>query len=71
MHLRLAKAFHIANLNLQDEETVKELQAAEKLISDRMASFTLEQREHDVLFGIDDWAHSRAKINDTIESLRK
>ncbi|MGA2065704.1 MAG: hypothetical protein ABSG86_12075 [Thermoguttaceae bacterium] len=46
-------------------------QAAAKLIKDRMASFKLGQRDHDALFGADDWQAFRAKVNDAIEALRK
>jgi hypothetical protein len=46
-------------------------QAAEKLITDRMASFKLGQRDHDALFGADDWNIFRARVNDAIEALRK
>ena len=45
--------------------------AAEKLIADRMASFKLGQRDHDALFGLDDWTAFRAKVSDAIEALRK
>jgi hypothetical protein len=46
-------------------------QGAKKLIADRMASFKLGQRDHDELFGVDDWNIFRAKVNDAIEALRK
>ena len=45
--------------------------AGEKLIADRLASFKLGQRDHDALFGHDDWNRFRGKINDAIEALRK
>ncbi|HUW55189.1 MAG TPA: hypothetical protein VMZ92_00995 [Planctomycetota bacterium] len=45
--------------------------AAEKLIADRMASFKLGQRDHDALFGPDDWNDFRLQVNDAIEELRK
>lgn len=45
-------------------------QAAEKLIGDRMGSFRLGQRDHDALFGPDDWAQSRRKVDGAIEALR-
>jgi hypothetical protein len=45
--------------------------AAEKLIAERMASFKLGQRDHDALFGLDDWSAFRAKVSDAIEALRK
>ena len=44
--------------------------AAEKLIADRMATFKLGQRDHDALFGPDDWATSRRRVGDAIEALR-
>ncbi|NQT88477.1 hypothetical protein HQ560_17045, partial [bacterium] len=44
--------------------------AAEALIADRMASFKLGQRDHDALFGPDDWRASRRKVDDAIEALR-
>jgi hypothetical protein len=45
--------------------------AANKLIADRMASFKLGQRDHDALFGVDDWNAFRAKVSDAIEALRE
>ena len=45
--------------------------AAEELIAERMAAFKLGQRDHDVLFGPDDWANSRARIDGAIEALRR
>lgn len=44
-------------------------QAAEKLIADRMASFKLGQRDHDALFGPEDWAAFRRKVDDAIEAI--
>ncbi|HUT34315.1 MAG TPA: glycoside hydrolase domain-containing protein [Planctomycetota bacterium] len=46
-------------------------QAGEKLIADRMAAFKLGARDHDRLFGPDDWAAFRRKADDAIEALRK
>jgi hypothetical protein len=46
-------------------------QTAQRLIDDRMAAFKLGQRDHDALFGVDDWETARAKINNAIETLRK
>jgi hypothetical protein len=46
-------------------------QAATDLIEKRMASFKLGQREHDELFGPDDWKQFRAKADAAIEELRK
>jgi hypothetical protein len=45
--------------------------AAEELIAGRMAAFKLGQREHDPLFGPDDWKTFRRKAADAIEALRK
>ncbi len=45
--------------------------AGDKLIRDRMAAFKLEQREHEKLFGNDDWNVFRNKVGDAIEALRK
>ncbi len=45
--------------------------AAEKLISDRLSSFKLGQRDHDALFGADDWTAFRRRAADAIEALRK
>jgi hypothetical protein len=36
-----------------------------------MASFKLNQREHDQLFPASDWNEFRAKVDDAIEALRK
>ena len=44
--------------------------AAEKLIADRMAAFKLGQRDHDAVFGPDDWAASRRRTGHAIEALR-
>ena len=46
-------------------------QAAERLINDRMGTFKLGQRDHDVLFDLADWEATRAKVNDAIEALTK
>ena len=46
-------------------------QAGEKLIQDRMASFKLGQRDHDPLFGAQDWNTFRRQVDDAIEALRK
>jgi len=45
--------------------------AAEKLIAGRLASFKLGQRDHDSLFGLDDWRVFRGKVNDAIDALRE
>lgn len=45
--------------------------AAEELIAKRLAAFQLGQRDHDSLFGPDDWAEFRTQIDDVIEALRR
>ena len=45
--------------------------AGEELIAGRMAAFKLGQREHDPLFGPEDWKTFRRKVADAIEALRK
>ena len=45
-------------------------QAAEKLIAGRLAAFKLGQRNHDALFGPDDWRTFRRSLADAIEALR-
>lgn len=45
-------------------------QAAEALIERRMAAFKLGQRDHEALFGPDDWKTFRGQIDDAIEALR-
>ena len=45
--------------------------AAEKLLQERLASFHLGQRNHDALFGPDDWTEFRRKVDDAIEALRQ
>jgi len=45
--------------------------AAEKLLRDRLGAFKLGQRDHDALFGADDWAAFRRQTGDAIEALRK
>jgi len=48
-----------------------EAAAAEKLINTRLAAFKLGQRDHDAIFGADDWAKLRAELTDAIDGLRK
>lgn len=43
---------------------------ADKLITARLAAFRLGQRDHDALFGADDWAAFRLQVNNAIEALR-
>jgi hypothetical protein len=45
--------------------------AAERLIANRMKAFKLGQRNHDALFGPEDWATFRSQIDDVIEALRR
>ncbi len=45
-------------------------QSAKELIASRLASFRLGQREHDRIFGLDDWQRFRRKVADLIERLR-
>jgi len=45
--------------------------SAEKLLADRLAAFKLGDRDHDKLFGSDDWVTFRVKLSDAIEALRK
>lgn len=44
--------------------------AARKLIDDRLAAFTLGQRNHDALFDAGDWQAFRRQLGDAIEALR-
>jgi hypothetical protein len=44
--------------------------AARELIATRMAAFHLEDRDHDRLFGVDDWAAFRAQVANAIEALQ-
>ncbi len=44
--------------------------AAEALIAQRMAAFKLGQRDHDSLFGAEDWNAFRVQIGDAIEALQ-
>jgi hypothetical protein len=48
-----------------------EAQAGQELIAARLASFKLGQRDHDALFGTDDWQAFRLKTSAAIEALRK
>jgi len=43
--------------------------AAQRLIATRMAAFHLEDRDHDRLFGVDDWAAFRRQLVNAIETL--
>jgi len=44
--------------------------AAQRLIATRMAAFHLEDRDHDRLFGVDDWAAFRRQLVNAIEQLQ-
>jgi hypothetical protein len=44
--------------------------AAESLIGARMASFHLADKDHDALFGIDDWEKFRKQLYDALEALQ-
>ena len=43
---------------------------AQRLIATRMAAFHLEDRDHDRLFGVDDWAAFRRQLVNAIEELQ-
>ncbi len=45
-------------------------QAAERLIAARMAAFRLNDKDHDAVFGVDDWPKFRQQISDAIEALQ-
>jgi len=44
--------------------------AAQHLIATRMAAFHLDDRDHDRLFGVDDWAAFRRQVANAIEELQ-
>jgi hypothetical protein len=44
--------------------------AARRLIATRMAAFHLEDRDHDRLFGVDDWGAFRRQVVNAIEELQ-
>jgi hypothetical protein len=44
--------------------------AVEQLIATRMAAFKLQDRDHDALFGLDDWPKFRQRLWDAIEALQ-
>jgi hypothetical protein len=44
--------------------------AAERLIGARMAAFHLGDRDHDRLFGVEDWAAFRERLDSVIEALQ-
>jgi hypothetical protein len=45
--------------------------AGEKLLESRLAGFKLGQRDHDALFGLEDWSRFRRQVDDAIEALRE
>jgi len=45
-------------------------QSAEALIARRLSAFRLNQREHDQIFGVEDWQAFRHQVADLIEQLR-
>jgi hypothetical protein len=44
--------------------------SAQRLIATRMAAFHLDDRDHDRLFGVDDWAAFRRQVVNAIEELQ-
>ncbi len=64
---RLLTAARLAKV----EAETKAARLTEELITRRMASFRLGQRDHDALFGSEDWMVFRTRIGDSIEALRK
>jgi len=64
---RLLTAARLAN----ERAGTPAARAAEELIAKRLAAFKLGQRDHDALFGPDDWAKFRARIDDAIEALQR
>jgi hypothetical protein len=44
--------------------------AAESLIAARMAAFSLDSKDHDAVFGVDDWVKFRQQLSDAIEALQ-
>ena len=55
----------------KDKAPAPAAKAAEALIAKRLAAFKLGQRDHDALFGADDWNAFRREMGDAIEALRK
>jgi hypothetical protein len=45
--------------------------AGEELVAARLGAFKLGQRDHDALFGVEDWNAFRRRVSDAIEALRK
>jgi hypothetical protein len=55
----------------KEKKGTPEAAAADKLLSERLASFKLGQRDHDALFGAADWNEWRTKVSDAIAALRR
>jgi len=55
----------------QEQAGTPAARVAEELITKRMAAFQLGQRDHDALFGSDDWNTFREQIGSAIEALRR
>ena len=54
-----------------EKKGTPEVEVAEKLIADRMASFALGQRSHDAIFPHSDWYEFRAEMAGAIAALRR
>jgi hypothetical protein len=54
----------------QARESTPAAYAAQRLIATRMAAFHLDDRDHDRLFGVDDWAAFRRQLVNAIEELQ-
>lgn len=54
----------------QEKKGTPAATAAERLIAARLAAFKLGQRDHDTLFGPDDWLTFRRQLAEAIEALR-
>jgi hypothetical protein len=54
----------------KEKAGISAAKAAEELLAARLAAFRLGQRDHDALFGPDDWQLCRRKLADAIEALR-
>ncbi|MCX7045932.1 MAG: hypothetical protein NTX50_10670 [Candidatus Sumerlaeota bacterium] len=55
----------------REKATSPAAKAAQELITSRMAAFKLGQRDHDVLFGKEDWKTYRGQIDEALEMLRR
>ena len=54
----------------RDKAGTAATKTAEELVTARLAAFKLGQRDHDALFGPDDWQLSRRNLADAIEALQ-